>query len=102
MLLLGGLFLHIILPVMSASAMHELRRRARAEGSLHRYEPCLPRPAKQPRAGPDWIHEIKYDGFRIVAYRIGRRLQLLTRDGYDFADRDHLQARLCVGVQSIV
>ena len=34
---------------------------------VRRYEPCLPRPAKEPPAGPRWIHEIKHDGFRILA-----------------------------------
>ena len=33
--------------------------------------PCLPRPAKEPPSGPDWIHEIKHDGFRIRAWREG-------------------------------
>jgi bifunctional non-homologous end joining protein LigD len=32
-------------------------------------EPCLPSPAKQPPTGPDWLHEIKHDGFRIMARR---------------------------------
>jgi bifunctional non-homologous end joining protein LigD len=32
-------------------------------------EPCLPSPAKAPPAGPNWIHEIKHDGFRIMARR---------------------------------
>ena len=51
-------------------------------------EPCLPRPAKEPPAGPGWIHEIKHDGFRIIAYRSGGdSVRLLTRNGYDFADR---------------
>ena len=26
--------------------------------------PCLPSAAKQPPDGPEWIHEIKHDGFR--------------------------------------
>jgi hypothetical protein len=26
-------------------------------------EPCLPSPAKAPRTGPGWLHEIKHDGF---------------------------------------
>ena len=30
-------------------------------------QPCLPRPAKEPSTGPDWLHEIKHDGFRILA-----------------------------------
>jgi ATP-dependent DNA ligase len=32
-------------------------------------EPCLARPADKPPAGRDWIHEIKHDGFRIMARR---------------------------------
>jgi bifunctional non-homologous end joining protein LigD len=69
------------------SVASELRRRVRAEQSLPRYEPCLPRPAKKPPAGPGWIHEIKHDGFRIIAYRNGNSVRLVTRKGYDFADR---------------
>jgi ATP-dependent DNA ligase len=26
-------------------------------------------PAKAPPSGPDWLHEIKHDGFRILALR---------------------------------
>jgi hypothetical protein len=37
-------------------------------------EPCLPRPANSPPSGPKWIHEIKHDGYRIMAQRAdGRR-----------------------------
>jgi bifunctional non-homologous end joining protein LigD len=50
-------------------------------------EPCLPRPAKQPPAGRGWIHEIKHDGFRILARRIDGRVRLLTRRGNNFASR---------------
>jgi bifunctional non-homologous end joining protein LigD len=64
-----------------SSALRELGRRVR------RFEPCLPRPAKQPPAGTGWIHEIKHDGFRILAHRNGDRVRLVTRNGYDFADR---------------
>src|SRR5271167_2760370 len=49
--------------------------------------PCLPRPAKEPPAGPGWIHEIKHDGFRILAELDGGRVRLITRKGYDFAQR---------------
>jgi bifunctional non-homologous end joining protein LigD len=48
----------------------------------------VPSPSRQkPPTGPGWIHEIKHDGFRIVAYRDGRRVRLLSRNGFDFADR---------------
>jgi bifunctional non-homologous end joining protein LigD len=65
----------------------ELRRRLGADRSLPRYELCLPRPAKQPPAGAGWIHEIKHDGFRILAHRQGRSVRLITRNGHDLADR---------------
>jgi ATP-dependent DNA ligase len=31
----------------------------------------LPSPAKAPPSGSGWIHEIKHDGFRIMARRDG-------------------------------
>ena len=68
-------------------ATKELRRRFRAEQTQPRYHPCLPRPAQEPPAGPGWLHEIKHDGFRILAHRQGHRVRLLTRNGHDFSDR---------------
>jgi ATP-dependent DNA ligase len=50
-------------------------------------EPCLPSPAKRPPSGDGWIHEIKHDGFRIMARRDSAGVRLLTRNGYDFAYR---------------
>jgi bifunctional non-homologous end joining protein LigD len=37
------------------------------------------------RAG--WIHEIKHDGFRIMARRDGAGVRLFTRNGHDFTTR---------------
>jgi ATP-dependent DNA ligase len=50
-------------------------------------EPCLPRPATEPPAGSGWLHEIKHDGFRIMARRESHGVRLFTRNGYNFADR---------------
>jgi ATP-dependent DNA ligase len=50
-------------------------------------EPCLPRPAKEPPAGPDWIHEIKHDGFRVIARRDGKKIRLISRKGKDLTYR---------------
>ena len=43
-----------------------LKRSPRTAGFI---EPCLPSPTKAPPAGSHWIHEIKHDGFRILARR---------------------------------
>jgi bifunctional non-homologous end joining protein LigD len=69
------------------SVTRELRRRLQSGRSLPRFEPCLPRPVQHPPAGPGWIHEIKHDGFRILAHRRGRSVRLVTRNGHDLADR---------------
>jgi hypothetical protein len=40
-------------------------------------EPCLPSPADRPPSGPDWIHEIKLDGFRMIVRRDPAGVRLL-------------------------
>ena len=63
------------------SVSRELKRR------VGRYEPCLPRLAKKSPAGPGWIHEIKHDGFRILAELNAGGVKLITRKGFDLAER---------------
>jgi bifunctional non-homologous end joining protein LigD len=48
-------------------------------------EPCLPSSAERPPSGPDWIHEIKHDGYRLMARRDGAGIRLLTRNGHDWS-----------------
>ena len=50
-------------------------------------EPCLPSPAERPPSGPNWIHEIKHDGFRLMARRDPVGIRLLTRHGHDWGAR---------------
>jgi bifunctional non-homologous end joining protein LigD len=50
-------------------------------------EPCLPSPANAPPSGPGWLHEIKHDGFRILARKDAAGVRLITRAGNDFSSR---------------
>ena len=61
--------------------------RERTRPGLGIIEPCLPSPAKAPPSGSGWLHEIKHDGFRIMARRDSAGIRLITRNGYDFAGR---------------
>ena len=54
---------------------------------LRLYQPCLPTRSLKAPTGPLWIHEIKHDGFRIVARRVGGVVRLQTKQGYDYAER---------------
>ena len=49
--------------------------------------PRLPRTAQRPPKGAGWIHEVKHDGFRIIARRDAKGVRLFTRNGYDFTAR---------------
>jgi bifunctional non-homologous end joining protein LigD len=46
-------------------------------------EPCLPSAAERPPNGTDWVHEIKHDGYRLMACRDRQVSGLLTRNGHD-------------------
>ena len=66
--------------------------------------PCLPSTADHPPTGPEWVHEIKHDGYRLMARRDPVGIRLLTRNGHDWADRypliveavNQLKARSCL------
>jgi bifunctional non-homologous end joining protein LigD len=62
-------------------------------------EPCLPSRTAHPPLGPGWFHEIKYDGFRLMARRDTRCVRLLTRRGYDWTQRFRLIADAIFGLR---
>ena len=45
------------------------------------------RRAARPSLRPPWLHEVKYDGYRLIAQRDGSRVRLFTRNGHDWAGR---------------
>jgi len=67
-------------------------------------EPCLPSPADGPPSGSNWIHEIKHDGYRLMARRDSVGIRLITRRGNDWSNRfplvveavNHLKVRSCL------
>src|SRR3954463_14339308 len=51
------------------------------------YELCLATAGKQVPSGPNWIHEVKHDGYRMLVIRENDRVRLLSRNGSDWTKR---------------
>ena len=62
--------------------------------------PCLPIKAPRPPTGKLWLHEIKHDGFRVVARKDGDRVRLYSRSGNDLTHRFPLIVDAVVGLRS--
>src|SRR6201996_1057392 len=48
---------------------------------------CLPTRGIKVPDRPEWIHEVKYDGYRLRVERDGERVRLITRGGYNWTKR---------------
>jgi len=51
------------------------------------FRPCIPTRGTKVPGGPDWLHEIKHDGYRLIVQREGKRVRLFTRNGHDWTHR---------------
>lgn len=60
--------------------------------------------ASEPPAGEDWLHEIKYDGYRLLASVERGRVRLISRSGADWTARLPLIAKALAafGAQSAI
>jgi hypothetical protein len=51
------------------------------------FEPCIPSRGTAVPIGPDWIHEIKHDGYRLIVQHQDKVARLYTRNSHDWTDR---------------
>ena len=69
---------------IQSMATRERRSRAAAPGWI---APQLATLTSAAPAGPDWLHEIKYDGYRLLAYVTESGVRLLSRNQKDWTAR---------------
>jgi len=74
---------------VSAASTASLKRIAGAKGGILPpfVNPSLAMSVTAPPKGQGWIHEIKFDGYRMQARIEGGEVQLLTRKGLDWTHR---------------
>lgn len=76
---------------MASPAARDRNARTKAAqgsgGFPSRLAPQLAALTDEPPSGDDWVHEIKYDGYRMLARISGGRIRLLTRNGKDWSAR---------------
>ena len=51
------------------------------------FEPCIPTRGTKVPDRPEWLHEIKHDGYRLIVQREDKRVRLFTRNGHDWSNR---------------
>lgn len=71
-------------PASALPAKDVGKRVAMAEGA---FEPELCKVATDPPSGDDWLHEAKWDGYRILATIKGRRVRLWSRNGLEWTHK---------------
>jgi bifunctional non-homologous end joining protein LigD len=81
-----------------AARAADLRKRGRKAAMPDDLEPCLATLVEQVPRGRDWVHEIKWDGYRLLAFRKGGRVRLATRRGLDWTDRFPAIAKALAGL----
>src|SRR5215813_12582363 len=57
-------------------------------------QPATPVVRDAPPRGERWLHEVKFDGWRVQMHKEGRAVRLLTRSGYDATRRFRELARV--------
>ena len=79
-------------PISAAMLWRTPSTRSRRSPPVGFINPAQSSPVAKPPAGPEWIHEVKHDGFRFLARKDAGRVTLWSRHGTDFRDRFPLVA----------
>ncbi len=78
------------------------RRKTVAAALPEFIEPQLCHPVERPPSGEGWLHEIKFDGYRVQVRAERGEAVIRTRKGLDWTDRFGAVARACAGLPDAI
>src|SRR4051795_2311456 len=71
---------------MLAAMLWRVSRPLRSRSKPPRFIlPCQPARAERPPSGPGWLHEIKFDGYRVIARKDGEQVRVWARTTSDYS-----------------
>jgi bifunctional non-homologous end joining protein LigD len=73
--------------VVTGRSMEEIAKGDRVHAMPYFVEPQLAQLVQRPPAGEDWVHEIKFDGYRLQMRVESGKVSLKTRSGLDWTDK---------------
>jgi len=50
-------------------------------------KPMLAAPVERTPDGPEWLHEVKFDGYRFLIFRRGDSVRIITRRGHNWTEK---------------
>jgi hypothetical protein len=63
----------------------------------YEYQPCIPTRGTEVPSGPDWFHELKHDGYRLIVQREGKRVCTISHAVSDFVSGNKALERRIAG-----
>jgi hypothetical protein len=68
--------------------------------SMHHFRPMRLLRIPEPFDHPDWLYEVKFDGFRALAHVTGHQCQLVSRNGHRFKSWPYLAEEIAHAVRA--
>lgn len=71
----------------SDAALTKLLKKGRQREMPDKLRPMLPTATRRPPKTDRWVHEIKYDGYRMLTFIDGKSVRFVSRSGKDWTDK---------------
>src|SRR5262249_9756752 len=96
----GSRFCHPSRFISAITLLYSFRMRQRQEHGLGSFAPMPLLRAREPFDHPEWLFELKHDGFRALAFANGGGTRLVSRRGLEYRRFDDLYSEMSLGLNA--